>query len=270
MTDESQKRLRDLYAADGGVRAIFTDKVADYVASRPGYPSALFDGLEAAGVLRHGIDVADVGAGTGLLTRDLLARGARVVAVEPNAAMRAAADGWLGAEPEYRSVEGAAESTGLPSEAFDVVTAAQAFHWFDVPRARREFLRILRPEGIVVLVWNDRVREHALHVALDEIFADVGGEKRGALLAHEHRGDVGAFFGGVVMREIAAPMEHSVDREQLRALVLSRSYMPTRTEPRAVDVVRRVDAVFDRFATEAGQVVVPYRTLALLGRPSAA
>jgi ubiquinone/menaquinone biosynthesis C-methylase UbiE len=102
--------------------------------------------------LSAGAAIADVGAGTGLLTRGFLARGYNVVAVEPNPAMREACDRYCGAFERYRSVEGTAESMPLAAGSVDLVTAAQAFHWFDIERARAECLRVLEPDGRVALV----------------------------------------------------------------------------------------------------------------------
>jgi ubiquinone/menaquinone biosynthesis C-methylase UbiE len=175
-------QLRFLYEQEGGVRAIFSSRVADYTASRPDYPAPLFETLGSICKLSAGAVVADVGAGTGLLTLGLLQRGYQVTAIEPNASMRQAADYFLGKFPSYRSVEGYAESIPLEASSVDLITAAQAFHWFEIERARTECLRILRPEGQVALIWNDRVLDDPLHVQLDAIFAEFGGAKRAALL----------------------------------------------------------------------------------------
>src|SRR5580704_17335722 len=135
----------------------FSSRVDDYVRYRPGYPAALYAWLAAEGRLDAGSVVVDVGSGTGILSRGLLeSGGARVVGVEPNAAMRAAAERSLAGQPRFESVDASAEATGLPAASADLVIAAQAFHWFDPPRARVEFARILRPSGLVALVWNQR------------------------------------------------------------------------------------------------------------------
>ncbi|MCB9887548.1 MAG: class I SAM-dependent methyltransferase [Planctomycetes bacterium] len=132
----------------------FADRAADYARFRPTYPAAAVDAI-LDGAASHGpARVADVGAGTGILSRLLAARGARVTAVEPNAAMCAAAATATGVS----FVAGTAEATGLPGGAFDVVTVAQAFHWFDVPRALAEFARLLRPGGRLAILWNRRSR----------------------------------------------------------------------------------------------------------------
>jgi len=248
-------------------RSVFTGKVADYVASRPDYPAALFAMLQAECPSGANVTVADVGSGTGLLTHGLLRSGYRVVAVEPNQEMRAAADSVLGGASGYRSVEGSAESMPLEAESIHLVTAAQAFHWFEIERARAEFLRILTPRGKVALIWNDRILDDPLHVALDEVFESFGGARRGALLAHEDRSNIPLFFGSAQLKEFSWPHANYLDEEALLSLVFSRSYMPNRvtTDGRLVgDSVRKV---FDRFVS-SGRVEVRYRTVATLGRPA--
>ena len=264
---DTGERLRSLYAADGGAPGVFSQKVADYAASRPDYAAALFDLLASRCPPSVGGLVADVGAGTGLLTRDLLRRGYDVVAVEPSAAMRAEADRQLGASAGYRSVDGTAEAMPLAAASVDLVAAAQAFHWFDIERARAEFLRVLKPRGSVALIWNDRVFEDPLHVAFDELSARFGGARRGALLAHEDRAHVPRFFGAGRWEELAWPHAHRLDAAGFLALIFSRSYIPARDTPAGREVAAAAQAVFDRFATD-GAVEVRYRTVLFFGRPA--
>ena len=134
----------------------FSSRVGNYVRYRPGYPSAVLDllknecGLSAASV------IADIASGTGIFTRMLLENGNRVYGVEPNADMRQAGEEFLRAYPRFTSVAGTAEATTLDDHSVDLVTAAQAAHWFDREKARREFIRICRPGGWTVLLWNER------------------------------------------------------------------------------------------------------------------
>src|SRR5207245_10163082 len=108
--------------------------------------------------------VADVASGTGIFTRMLLDNNCRVFGVEPNAEMRRAAEEFLAEHSHFKSLNGTAESTTLPDHSVDIITAAQAAHWFDPGKARQEIVRILKPGGWAVLPWDD-VRIHALRVA---------------------------------------------------------------------------------------------------------
>src|SRR6266446_7678276 len=141
--------------------ARFSDRVENYVRYRPGYPPEVLELLRAECGLRQSHIGADIASGTGAFTRLLLANGNSVFAVEPNAAMREMGIQQLESLGSNRlvSVAGTAEETTLRSASVDFVTAAQAAHWFDLPRARTEFARILRPggaEGWCVLIWNER------------------------------------------------------------------------------------------------------------------
>jgi SAM-dependent methyltransferase len=258
--------LRSLYAADGGVRAVFSNKAADYAASRPDYPDALFAALRAHHALPPGALVVDVGAGTGLLSRGLLQQGWNVVGVEPNPAMRAAAEHFFSGHGAYRSAEGSAEALPLADASADLVAAAQAFHWFDVDAARTECLRVLKPQGAVALIWNHRVPGDALHDALDEVFAQHGGARRAAMLAHEDRADVPRFFGATVPRQWSWPHEHRLGVQGLVSLALSRSYMPARDSAAGRAAEQFVRRLFERFAVR-DSVAVRYTTLAIVGRP---
>ncbi|WP_159885765.1 class I SAM-dependent methyltransferase [Paenibacillus puerhi] len=135
----------------------FSNRVGNYVKYRPSYPAEAIDYLYSKVGMKPDSRIADVGAGTGIFSKLLLKRGSEVIAVEPNQAMREAADQELGAHSAYRSVAAAAEATGLPEQSVDFIVCAQSFHWFDRPAAQAEFHRILRPGGKAVLIWNSRL-----------------------------------------------------------------------------------------------------------------
>ncbi|MFO1250052.1 MAG: class I SAM-dependent methyltransferase [Inhella sp.] len=240
---------------------LFATKVADYQAARPDYPAGLFDWL--AGQLPGPLRVLDLGAGTGLFTQSLLAQGWEVLAVEPDAAMRAACDARLGAHPRYRSAAGQAEALPADAADFDLITAAQAFHWFDVGPAHREFARVLRPGGRVALVWNDRVAESALNRELDALLAEFGGSGRAAQTADDDRARAHEFLGAG-LQQWTGPHSHSLDLAGLQALVFSRSYMPARDSAAGQALVPLLAALFSRHAAN-GRVELPYRTVCLLG-----
>jgi len=134
----------------------FSDRVGDYLRYRPRYPQALVPVLEEEMRLAPAWVVADVGSGTGFSAEPFLAHGNVVFAVEPNGAMRRAAEERLGDRPGFRGVAGSAEATGLEGTSVDLVAAGQAFHWFDLEECREELIRILRPPRWVALFWNTR------------------------------------------------------------------------------------------------------------------
>lgn len=130
----------------------FSDRAEAYAKYRPGYPDELYGLLQRDAGLKTGSPVADLGSGTGLLTKLFLDHGHRVYAVEPNAEMRRAAETQFAGEPNFVNVSGRAEATTLPAQCVDLVAAGQAFHWFDPVAARLEIRRILRPGGQVALI----------------------------------------------------------------------------------------------------------------------
>ncbi len=258
----SSTDLSAAYAPSGGVTGVFSAKVDDYVRARPSYPAALFDALRAVAGLDAHACIADIGAGTGLFTRGLLERGWQVTAVEPNAQMRAAADALLGDSPRYRSVDGCAEATGLDAASVDLVTAAQAFHWFKPPRARAECRRILRPGGMAAIIWNDRVADDPLNRALDQVFDAWGGSQRQAQQAVRHdRAALARFFGEAAPPNIELDHAQALDLAGLRSLVYSRSYMPRPDSAAAFEIDAHVASIFGTHANH-GEVDVRYRTLA--------
>ena len=259
-------RLRAVYAAAGGGQAAFSTKVADYVASRPDYATALLVTLSERCGLAAGACIADVGAGTGILSRSLLERGFQVIAVEPNEAMRAAAEAALAGRAGYRSVAGSAEAMPLAAGSVDLITAAQAFHWFDPVPARRECLRVLKPHGQVALIWNDRTADDPLQSVLDDIAARFGGAKRSAMVAQGERANLEVFFGRAEWEEFAWPHEQQLTEAGMQSLVFSRSYIPARDSAAGREVAAEVSRVFHRFATDKW-ITIRYATVLVLGRP---
>jgi len=134
----------------------FSGRVDNYVRYRPRYPAAILEPLLADCRLTSDSIIADVGSGTGFLAELFLSNGNTVFGIEPNDEMREAGELFLKTFEKFRCVAGTAEATSLPEESVDIVAAGQAFHWFEREKCRREFQRILRRQGRVVLVWNDR------------------------------------------------------------------------------------------------------------------
>ncbi len=240
----------------------FSDRVSDYVRYRPGYPPEVRELLERECGLGPGSVVADVGSGTGISVGMLLDAGAAVVAVEPNAAMRAAAEAAWG--DRIRSVNGTAEATGLADGSVDLVLAAQAFHWFDREAARREFTRILKEPRWLALVWNERVE---LGTPFLEGYEALLREYAGDYLAVRHNAispsDLNRFFGGG-MRMESFPSAQRFDFEGLRGRLMSSSYAPQAGDPRHAPMIAELERLFEKTAV-GGEVEMRYETSVYYG-----
>jgi SAM-dependent methyltransferase len=243
----------------------FSGRVGDYTRGRPGYPSAIVDDLEELGFLFPGASVADVGSGTGISSELFLSRGYEVFGVEPNRAMRAAAEARFGGIPGFRSVEGRAEATGLASASIDLVVAAQAFHWFDAVATRREVARVLRPRGAVALVWNARRAEGTPFLrAYEDLLLRFGTDY--AQVGHRGVGAerLDAFFRAPYeVRRFETAQE--LDLEHLRARLLSSSYLPAEGDPAHARMLAELERIFLSHATR-DRVQLLYDTELFAGR----
>ena len=134
----------------------FSDRVENYVKYRPHYPKEIIPFLNEHIGLTDEKVIADIGSGTGISTELFLENGNKVYGIEPNKEMREAAEKYLDKYKYFISVSGTAEETLLENDSMDVVVCGQAFHWFDVQKAKSEFKRILKENGYVILLWNSR------------------------------------------------------------------------------------------------------------------
>jgi SAM-dependent methyltransferase len=197
-----------------------------------------------------------------------LRNGNTVYAVEPNRDMRAAAERLLAGFANFKSVAGSAEDTTLPAASVDLVAAGQAFHWFDPPRARAEFRRILRPGGAVALVWNTlRLDTTPFLREFEHLLQRFGTDYREVVHTNVGRADLAAFFGAGGFRSFKLDNEQAFDREGLRGRVRSNSYIPLAGHPDYEPMLRELDRIFDAH-NDDGRVRFEYDTQLHVGRLS--
>lgn len=244
----------------------FSSRVENYIKYRPGYPAAILDLLqEQCGLTRASV-IADVGSGTGILTELLLKNGSPVFGVEPNRDMREAAERLLGKHPNFTSISGIAESTTLEDRSVDVITAAQAFHWFDREKTRREFLRILESGGWVVLIWNDRSTSATPFLkAYEDLLATYATDYAAVNHKQIDAGVIGSFFGGSGFKHAIFPNEQVFDFEGLKGRLLSSSYAPEAGHPKHTPMLNTLRAIFDEHQTN-GNVAFEYDTAVYYGQ----
>jgi SAM-dependent methyltransferase len=177
--------------------------------------------------LRRGRTVLDVGAGTGKLTRELVATGATVLAVEPVPGMREILERVV---PEAQILDGTAEALPVPDDSIDAITAAAAFHWFDAPAALCEFDRVLTPGGRFAVMWHKRRSDEALHQAIDAIIEP----HRRLTPSHRDgrwRAEVEQSGRFVPAAEVRLPFEQRVDRDGLVDRIASISFVASLPDP---------------------------------------
>jgi SAM-dependent methyltransferase len=238
----------------------FSNRVEDYRKYRPGYPPQLVADLTDLGILTPAAVVADVGSGTGLLTRQFLEQGNAVVGVEPNAEMRAAGEEYLHGFARFTSVDATAETTTLPDGSIDLVVAGQAFHWFDRARTQAEFRRILRPGGWCVLIWNDRHTDTTpFLIAYEQLLRQFSTDY--AAVDHKQVTDavIEEFFAPSPVTRRTYPNRQLFDLADLQGRLLSSSYAPAPGHPAHGPMLARLKEVFHAHQRD-GQVSFDYDT----------
>jgi SAM-dependent methyltransferase len=238
----------------------FSSRVEHYVKYRPSYPTAVLTCLQEDYGLTDTAVIADIGSGTGLLTRLFLDNGNPVFGVEPNAEMRAAGEEFLKAYPQFTSINGTAEATTLPANSVNFVVAGQAAHWFDPAPTRAEWQRILRPGGHMALVWNTRhVDGSPFMQAYERILVGFarddtgrprreGGHERGPEQIMGERFQLRAFVNG-----------QQFDYAGLKGRTLSSSMMPLAGHPQYEPMLAALRELFAEYAQD-GRVAVLYTT----------
>ncbi len=243
----------------------FTARADSYALYRPGYPDGAVTLLKQRCGLSARAVVADVGSGTGILTALLLHSGAEVFGVEPNDAMRARAEAALRGWPRFRSVNGTAEDTTLAPRSVDLLVAGQAFHWFDVPKARAEGLRVIRAGGSGALLWNERPRDTTAFLADYEALLLRHAPQYATITASRaNETSMREFFGGA-MERAEFPNRQHLDFEGLQGRLMSSSYAPEPANPGYAPMMADLRKVFDTHARD-GQIMLPYQTLVYFGR----
>lgn len=237
----------------------FSNRVANYVKYRPGYPAEVLDLFCSEMNLHRKSVIADLGSGTGLSAKLFLENGNHVYGIEPNAAMRAAAGEYLKKFPNFESINGTAEETTLPDNSVDFVIAAQAFHWFDPEQTRHEIQRITKRNGHIALIWNERQLDSTPFLRnyekLLKKFANDYNAVRHDNITEEK---LDVFFGKQFRRKTFENRQ-VFDFEGLSGRLLSSSYMPAQDDERFEPMSAELRDVFAKHA-EGGKITVFYDT----------
>jgi ubiquinone/menaquinone biosynthesis C-methylase UbiE len=205
----------------------FSDRVENYIKYRPHYPQEIIPFLEKQIGLSQSSIIADIGSGTGIFTEMLLKEGNIVYAVEPNSPMREAAEAALSSYVDFHSIDATAEATTLESNSISIITCAQAFHWFKLPETHTEFNRILKRDGQVVLIWNERKTDSTPFLkAYEQLLITYGTDYKEVNHVGKH-GEVDALFEGGSYQKKSFPNSQTFDIQGLTGRLLSSSYAPS-------------------------------------------
>ncbi|GAA4299900.1 class I SAM-dependent methyltransferase [Compostibacter hankyongensis] len=244
----------------------FSNRVDNYVRYRPGYPDALPAQLEQDGILRSGMQIADIGSGTGISTALFLKKGYPVFAVEPNGDMRRKAEEQLGSLPGFSSINGTAEQTTLPDNSADLIIAGQAFHWFDREKTRAEFRRISRPGAYAALFWNLRLTDTPFAREYEKLLQRFGTDYK--QVGHKEMASedkIAAFFAPEPYLVRTFDNEQHFDFEGLKGRLLSSSYAPEAGHPEHLPMLDELKRLYDRYAA-SGIVRFGYTTVLYAGK----
>ena len=205
----------------------FSKTVEHYVKYRPHYPDEIIDLLTTACNLSSHELIADIGSGTGILTKLWLENNYHVMGVEPNKAMRSAGEQFLKDYKNFTSIDGTAENTGLADHSIDLITVAQAFHWFDPVKVKQEFLRILKPKAWCVLLWNFRNSlASSMMYAYEELLLKHGTDYKQVAAENVEDEEIQKFFAPLPTHISIFENVQVFDWDGLRGRLLSTSYLP--------------------------------------------
>jgi ubiquinone/menaquinone biosynthesis C-methylase UbiE len=246
----------------------FSEKVENYVKFRPHYPKTLIEFMEQENLIRKEYITTDIGAGTGKFIELLLQAGFSVIAVDPNKPMLDACRQIYGHYEQLTCIDGSSEATNLPDRSVHLITTAQAFHWFKIEETKKEWERILKPQGYVALIWNSRLKgEKASSFQRDyEEFVTYYGKNYSKMqenfLVQEK---INILFEKNGYQEFHTPYTQNFDFESLKGRALSSSYMPQPDDESYPDLVISLKELFDKHQVE-NQVTIDYDTELIYGK----
>jgi ubiquinone/menaquinone biosynthesis C-methylase UbiE len=242
----------------------FSDRVNDYVQFRPGYPQEAIELLKNKFSLSSSSIIADIGSGTGISAEMFLRENCTVFGVEPNDEMRAAAEKVLSQYKKFHSVKGTSDKTNLQNQSVDFVVAAQAFHWFEPISTKKEFKRILKDQGYIVIIFNDRkITGSAFAEGYENLMNEFGSDykqvKHQNVSEKRHREFLGDY------QQFNFENFQEFDFNGLLGRITSSSYAPNKDHPRFNEMKAAFKNLFEQTQT-MGKVKMDYITQVFCAR----
>jgi SAM-dependent methyltransferase len=225
----------------------FSNRAENYARYRPSYPAEVIAILKSECGLTTNSLVADIGSGTGILSELFLKNGNTVFAVEPNDAMRLFAERDLKRFPSFVSINATAEETTLEPASVHFITAGQAFHWFDREESKKEFRRILRPGGWVVLLWNERRLDSSPFLRdYEDLLLRYGTDYE--KVRHENvASEIDEFYAPSTLELKSVEKIQHFDFESLRGRTCSASYTPEPGDSNFEPMISKLEEIFNAY-----------------------
>lgn len=245
---------------------IYSTKAEKYAKYRWDYAPEAIEAI--VGITRMSAEstIADIGAGTGILTKRLVDQAQRVYAVEPNAELRQILSKVIGSFPSVSIIDGSAESTGLSNDSVDVITVAQAIHWFDPEPSKREMNRILKRGG-----WLALLRNYGTHKEQNQALGSLMTEEYGVdftrVNVQTQEKSPGFYFGHDNFRKMTFPFRFAQNWEEFIGALTTASYMPDEDHPLFRKLESNAREIFSKFSNE-GYWMVEGETELIIGQPS--
>ncbi|MGI8543802.1 MAG: class I SAM-dependent methyltransferase [Aridibacter sp.] len=237
----------------------FDNRVENYVKYRPHYPLEVLDFFRDELDLQKSSVIADIGSGTGISSKPFLENGNKVFGVEPNELMRKASLEYLKDYPNFKAIDGTSENTTLEDKSNDFIIAAQAFHWFTTAKTLTEFRRILRENGFVALIWNERqLNTNKFLRDYEKFLTEFGTDYKNVRHDKITKKSLNEFFKTNIYKKTFENSQ-TLDFNGLLGRLLSSSYMPSEENPRFEEMKKNLRQLFAEHAIK-GKIKVLYNT----------
>lgn len=243
----------------------FSKTVDNYIKYRPHYPKAVITLLQEKCHLNKNDIIADIGSGTGIFSKLLLENGNTVHAIEPNTAMREAAESYLSEYPQLNSINASSEQTSLADNSVYIITAAQAFHWFDKSKVHQEFSRILKADGYLVLLWNLRLNRPGIMQGYEDLLQKFGTDYQDVCAEGVTEKSIEDFFSPNQVEIISIAHTAVFDWDGFKGRLLSCSYVPKSGDNNFSAMLDYAETLFKKYQKE-NVVHFEYETKIYIGQ----